>query len=428
MPDPFEALHSPAAPVPPDPAFTRRLRARLERALDLPEGVTVSNLALEELEHAPAHETATEETGAGAAIPYLAVTDARRAIEWYVDVLGAHVVGEPIVMPDERIGHAELALAGGTLYLADEFPEIGVVAPTPATSAVSLVLNVADVDALVHDAVDTGATLLREIGEGHGSRNATIADPFGHRWMLQTPLDTPTATAQREGDIAYASLWVPDGDRAASFYGAVLGWTYGAASPGHARQVEGTTTSQGLMGGHERSTLFLCYAVDDIHDAIARVRDAGGTASEATAEPHGLISECVDDQGTQFALVEVPGPAAGDAPPENGVREGDLAYVTMTVPDSARARTFYGAVLGWSFTPGHVEDGWNIEGPSPMIGMVGGADVATAAPMYRVDDIADAVDRVRAAGGTATDPAQRPYGLESDCIDDQGTHFWLGQL
>ena len=28
-------------------------------------------------------------------------------------------------MDDGRIGHAELALAGGVLYLADEYPEIG---------------------------------------------------------------------------------------------------------------------------------------------------------------------------------------------------------------------------------------------------------------------------------------------------------------
>ena len=47
---------------------------------------------------------------------------ARDAIAWYVDALGATLVGEPIVMDDGRIGHAELALGGGVLYLADEYP------------------------------------------------------------------------------------------------------------------------------------------------------------------------------------------------------------------------------------------------------------------------------------------------------------------
>jgi uncharacterized glyoxalase superfamily protein PhnB len=44
--------------------------------------------------------------------PYLCVGDARAAIEWYVDVLGAEVVYDPIEMPDGRIGHVELAVDG----------------------------------------------------------------------------------------------------------------------------------------------------------------------------------------------------------------------------------------------------------------------------------------------------------------------------
>jgi predicted enzyme related to lactoylglutathione lyase len=58
----------------------------------------------------------------------------------------------------------------------------------------------------------------------------------------------------------------------------------------------------------------------------------------------------------------------------------------------------------------------------------GGHDVTTVLPMYRVDDIDDAVARVRAAGGSATDPENQPYGLSSECVDDQGTRFYLGQL
>jgi predicted enzyme related to lactoylglutathione lyase len=62
-----------------------------------------------------------------------------------------------------------------------------------------------------------------------------------------------------------------------------------------------------------------------------------------------------------------------------------------------------------------------------MTGLHGGHDVATVVPMYRVDDIHDAVARVRAAGGSATDPESQPYGLSSQCVDDQGTRFFLGQ-
>jgi len=63
-----------------------------------------------------------------------------------------------------------------------------------------------------------------------------------------------------------------------------------------------------------------------------------------------------------------------------------------------------------------------------MVGLHGGHDVATTVPMYRVDDIATAVDAVRRAGGTATDPEVMPYGTTATCVDDQGTRFYLGQM
>jgi uncharacterized glyoxalase superfamily protein PhnB len=123
-----------------------------------------------------------------AVVPYLAVEDARRAIEWYVDVFGAEVSGEPIVMPDGRIGHAELTVAGGVIYLADAHPEIGVTAPRPGEASVSLMLRVDDADEVRARAMTAGATGDRPPSDGYGSRNAWIVDPFGHRWGLHSPL------------------------------------------------------------------------------------------------------------------------------------------------------------------------------------------------------------------------------------------------
>ena len=103
------------------------------------------------------------------------------------------------------------------------------------------------------------------------------------------------------------------------------------------------------------------------------------------------------------------------------------AGITVEVPDSARFRAFFGQVAGWRFQRARVEDGWSVEDVAPMMGLHGGHDQATGVPMYRVDDIATAVERVREAGGTATDPAAQPYGVTSECVDDQGTRFYLGQ-
>jgi predicted enzyme related to lactoylglutathione lyase len=176
-------------------------------------------------------------------------------------------------------------------------------------------------------------------------------------------------------------------------------------------------------------TLFCCYAVDDIDAAIDRVRIAGGSAEPPTDEPFGRTANCVDDDGTPFALYQAPdSDVDGRAPLENGTRPGDLAYQTMLAIDSNRARAFYGSVLGWTFTPGRVADGWSVHDPVPMVGLSGGNERSIGVPMWRVDDIAIAVRRVREAGGTATEPSEQPYGITAECVDDQGSRFYLGQL
>lgn len=418
MPDPFEALRADLVPVEPDPTFAATLRARLERALALPRGVTPVTTLTE-----PAFAATAVPAPEGAAIPYLAVADARAAIDWYVDVLGFELDGEPIVMPDGRIGHAELVRGAGKIYLADEHREIGFVIPRPNESSVSLMLAVDDADAVRERALAAGAGDDGEPYDGHGTHNAGIIDPFGHRWGLHSPLRAAAAQpALRHGDFAYVSLNLPDVDRAADFYRAVLGWRV------EGRRIVGQSMSIGMWPTPEPPTLFCCYAVDDIGVAVERVRAAGGTAGEPSEQPHGTTSDCVDDQGVAFALWQIPADATGERPPENGERPGDLAYVTIHVIDSARARAFYGAVLGWTFTGGRVSDGWNVSGPVPMAGMSGGHERGGAVPMWLVTDIDATVAAVRANGGTATDPEQQPYGISSECTDGQGSRFYLGQL
>jgi uncharacterized glyoxalase superfamily protein PhnB len=360
-------------------------------------------------------------------VPYLAVADARRALDWYTEAFGARRLADPIVMPDGRIGHAELEVGASVLMLSDESPDIGVAAPAPGQgSSVTIHLAVPDVDVTLARVLAAGARLERPAADHDYGRNAVIRDPFGHRWMIS---GMPMVSSPRHGDLGYVSLWVPNVQRAARFFSIVLGWRYGPGSVAQGRQVEGPRLHHGLWGDQHRSNLFLCFAVEDIASAVERVRVAGGTAAEPQEEPYGLISECVDDQSSPFALFE---PPAGTRPAGEGgpapVASGEVAYITMEVVDSSRARAFYASVLGWSYLPGHVEDGWQVEDVEPMVGMSGGHAVATSLPMYRVQDIDDAVARVRAGGGTATDPQPRPHGISSECVDDQGTRFYLGQL
>jgi len=120
--------------------------------------------------------------------PYLSVDDARAAIDWYATALGAVVTHPPIVMPDGRVGHAELELHGARVMLADAHPEIASPAPTPGGSPVTLHLEVGDVDAVVAAAQGAGAQVDREPGDGPAGRIAVFRDPFGHRWMINGPV------------------------------------------------------------------------------------------------------------------------------------------------------------------------------------------------------------------------------------------------
>lgn len=419
--DPLTVLYGDELVAQPDPAFAARLRARLESALNLPnrtEGVDMSgtDTAIAELVEP------TTIVPRSAALPYLSVANAREAIDWYVDVLGATVVGEPIVMDDGRIGHAELALGGGMFYLADEYPEIGMKAPAPQSVSVMLLISVTDTDSAVERARERGATVSQETRETHGSRNAAIIDPFGHRWSLNGPRTGAAVTIQH-GDVGYVSVWVPDAERAAAFYGHVLGWTYDPAT----HQVTNTTQRIGIYSVDSPQGMLCSYAVVDLAAARQAIVAAGGTVGEVLDADFGARCDATDPAGISFAVFE---PAPGVARPAlNGTGPGELSYITYLVPDSNAFRAFYSGLLFWSFEPGRINDGWQIQHTHPMAGVAGGSTQAVTMPMWTVADIDAAVARVREAGGTVIEePSTQSYGQSAQCTDDQGTRFYLGQL
>ena len=135
------------------------------------------------------------------------------------------IIGEPFMMDDGRVGHAELALAGGVFYLADEYPEIGLKAPEPQAISVSLMIEVPTPmpHSTVRSEKEHGESGARE---DHGSRERH------HHRPVRPPLDAQRSRHRgdalpiQHGDVGYVSVWTPDADRAAAFYGHVLGWEF----------------------------------------------------------------------------------------------------------------------------------------------------------------------------------------------------------
>jgi PhnB protein len=139
---------------------------------------------------------------------YLAVDDAARAIEYYAQAFGAKELGR-MDAPGGKIGHAELELGDSRLMLADTFPQSSARPPKElgGTSA-SIFMYVEDVDAVVKQAVDAGATVTMEVADQFwGDRFGTITDPFGHVWSIATHIeDVPPEEMAERARAAMASM------------------------------------------------------------------------------------------------------------------------------------------------------------------------------------------------------------------------------
>jgi uncharacterized glyoxalase superfamily protein PhnB len=299
MTDPFEALREPITPVDPDPDFAGRLRQRLTREVFALSGGTMSQqTAAARVEREPAWPPALT--------PYIVVSDARRAMDWYAEVFGAQRRGEVYVNADGTIGHAEVGIGDAVLMFAEAsglWPDVPVRAPdSPATFSHTLHLQVDDVDGTTERARRGGAFVEREpVDEPYG-RGSVIVDPFGHRWMLLRP--PARATRLRQGDVANVMMTAQDGQRAKEFYEAVLQVPFPGAHPGTWRTEETRPPLAIRSAGGAEPGVQLSYRVDDIAAAVERVRAAGGRASEPVRRLFGLLATCVDDQGVTFHLTQ----------------------------------------------------------------------------------------------------------------------------
>lgn len=125
-----------------------------------------------------------------AIFPYLRVRDADAAIAFYREAFGAEEMFR-LTEPNGRIGHAQLRLGDAVLMLSDEYPEFGIQGPQAFGGSGSAIhLHVDDVDAMTTQAAETGATVLMEPkNQFYGERAAKVLDPFGHEWLIGSPVE-----------------------------------------------------------------------------------------------------------------------------------------------------------------------------------------------------------------------------------------------
>jgi PhnB protein len=124
---------------------------------------------------------------------HIVVQGAERAAAFYRDAFAAEEV-DRIPIPDGRLMSVQLRIGNSRLHLADEFPELGVLAPPSiGGTAVVLALQVPNAKAVFAQAVRAGAKVRQPLAEVFwGDLHGQLEDPFGHRWNISQHLrDVP---------------------------------------------------------------------------------------------------------------------------------------------------------------------------------------------------------------------------------------------
>ena len=126
--------------------------------------------------------------------PYLVVSDAAAAVEFYKQAFGAEPDGEPHFMPGtEKIMHVRVRINGALIMLADDFgPSMNRPSETPQAlcgSPITLALNVQDARTFWDRAVAAGAIVTMPLADMFwGDRYGQFNDPFGHKWSVSQTL------------------------------------------------------------------------------------------------------------------------------------------------------------------------------------------------------------------------------------------------
>jgi len=154
--------------------------------------------------------------------PYLVVSNAAAAVEFYKNAFGATQDGEAHLMPGtDKIMHVRLVINGALIMLCDDLATMmGRPASTPEAlggSPITLALQLKDVQSFWDRAVAGGATVTMPLADMFwGDRYGQVVDPFGHKWsMSQTIAVLSDEEMQKAAEIAMADKGTLMGEPAA---------------------------------------------------------------------------------------------------------------------------------------------------------------------------------------------------------------------
>ncbi len=247
------------------------------------------------------------------------------------------------------------------------------------------------------------------------------------------------------GQVIWYELMTNDVKAAESFYTHVVGWTVSpfdasSSQPYDIWMREGNAGVGGVApipkGMNVPPHWGMYIGAPNIDETVAAIEQRGGSAVTPPIDipKVGRMRTMRDPQGATFSLLQ---PATAGTRPNVEPQIGEIAWHELYTTDAAAALKFYVELFGWQptdamdmgemgkyymFKRGVAFGGGMMNKPPAM---------AQVPPLwgfyFRVPDVHEAVERVKASGGTVLNgPMEVPGGdWVVSCMDPQGAAFSL---
>lgn len=241
-------------------------------------------------------------------------------------------------------------------------------------------------------------------------------------------------TAWPAGTPCWVDYAAADIDAAKAFYAAALGWTFAGGEPEYGGYLTCQTNGKGAAGMMPRmdestpARWTTYFATADAAATAAAITDAGGTvvAPPMAVGSLGTMTVALDPQGNVFGAWQ----AAEFIGTEIYNEPGSLVWNDAAVTDPDAAKSFYGAVFGWSFARMEMEGGppdyatFAIE-ERPLGGLYRGEPGSTGwGTCFAVASTDDAVATVQRNGGSVSmPPTDMSFGRFAGLRDPWGGAF-----